>query len=351
MVRERARIAESDDAATSREKLRAMLGEYVTDAGERAWMEPRLAALLGLEAAPPGEREEFEAACRTLFDRISERGTVVLVFEELQWADPALLDFIETITDRSRARPILAVTLSRPDLLERRPTWGAGLRSFSNLPLDPLAPDEVQMLLVGSCPGTPGIRHRGDRRALGGDPALRGGDGPDAPGPGCPARARRPLPPRRRARAAGDPRDDDRPAWLAPRRPDGAGADAGRPRCGARPFVHGPGAGGGDRALPGPSRVHARRARPQGDLRSRAGPALTRTGPVPLRPGAHPRGRLRAAGEARPAGPPPRGGAPLRGARRSRSWRASSPRTTSRPIASRPRGRNAWRSRPRPGRR
>ncbi len=155
MVRERARIAESDDAATSREKLRAMLLEYVTDHAERAWMEPRLAALLGLEAAPPGEREEFEAACRTLFDRISERGTVVLVFEELQWADPALLDFIETITDRSRARPILVVTLSRPDLLERRPTWGAGLRSFSNLPLDPLAPDEVQMLLVGLAPGLP----------------------------------------------------------------------------------------------------------------------------------------------------------------------------------------------------
>jgi predicted ATPase len=140
MVRERARIAESDDAATSREKLAASLREYVADASERAWMEPRLAALLGLEAAPPGEREEFEAACRTLFDRVSERGTVVLVFEELQWADPALLDFIETITDRSRARPILVVTLSRPDLLERRPTWGAGLRSFSNLPRLPLAP-------------------------------------------------------------------------------------------------------------------------------------------------------------------------------------------------------------------
>ena len=47
------------------------------------------------------------------------------------------------------------MTLSRPDLLERRPTWGAGLRSFSNLPLDPLAPDEVEMLLVGLAPGLP----------------------------------------------------------------------------------------------------------------------------------------------------------------------------------------------------
>jgi len=155
MVRERAGIAESDDAATSSEKLAATLREYVADAAERAWMEPRLAALLGLEAAPAGEREEFEAACRTFFERVSERGTVVLVFEELQWADPALLDFIETVTDRSRARPILIVTLSRPDLLERRPTWGAGLRSFSNLPLDPLAPDEVTMLLVGLAPGLP----------------------------------------------------------------------------------------------------------------------------------------------------------------------------------------------------
>ena len=155
MVRERAGIAESDDPSVSREKLAATLREYVADAAERAWMEPRLAALLGLEAAPPGEREEFEAACRTLFERISERGTVVLVFEELQWADPALLDFIETVTDRSRARPILVLTLSRPDLLERRPTWGAGLRSFSNLLLDPLAPDEVEMLLVGLAPGLP----------------------------------------------------------------------------------------------------------------------------------------------------------------------------------------------------
>jgi class 3 adenylate cyclase len=155
MVRERAGIAESEDAATSRAKLAATLLEYVADAAERTWMEPRLAALLGLEAAPAGEREEFEAACRTFFERISERGTVVLVFEELQWADPALLDFIETITDRSRARPILVLTLSRPDLLERRPTWGAGLRSFSNLLLDPLAPDEVEMLLVGLAPGLP----------------------------------------------------------------------------------------------------------------------------------------------------------------------------------------------------
>ena len=199
MVRERARIAESDDRGdlareAGRHARRIRRRTRPSGPGwSRAWRPSS-----GLEAAPPGEREEFEAACRTLFERISERGTVVLVFEELQWADPALLDFIETITDRSRARPILVVTLSRPDLLERRPTWGAGLRSFSNLPLDPLAPDEVEMLLVGLAPGLPATAIAAIVAPLGGDPALRGRDGPDAAGPGGPARARRPLPPRRR---------------------------------------------------------------------------------------------------------------------------------------------------------
>ena len=197
MVRERAGIAESDDAPTSRHKLAAALREYVDDSTERAWMEPRLAALLGLEAAPPGEREEFEAACRSLFERISERGTVVLVFEELQWADPALLDFIETITDRSRARPILVVTLSRPGAARTAADLG---RRPAQL-LEP-APGPARARRGGDAPrrpgsGAPGHGHRGDRGARRGDPALCGRDGPDAPGPGRPARAGGPLPPRR----------------------------------------------------------------------------------------------------------------------------------------------------------
>ena len=71
MVRSRARILEADDSATSRTKLEAAVAEYVPDPADRRWVEPRLAALLGLDEAPAGQREELFAAWRTFFERIA----------------------------------------------------------------------------------------------------------------------------------------------------------------------------------------------------------------------------------------------------------------------------------------
>ncbi|MBA2515302.1 MAG: AAA family ATPase [Solirubrobacterales bacterium] len=156
MVRRRAQIAEGEDAPATRQKLAASLQEWVPDEGERAWLEPRLAALLGIEANAPGQREELFAAWRTFFERISERGPTVLVFEDLHWADSGLLDFIESMLEWSRSRPILIVTLGRPELLERRPSWGAGQRSFLSLHLEPLNDGAMRELLTGLAPGLPG---------------------------------------------------------------------------------------------------------------------------------------------------------------------------------------------------
>lgn len=155
MVRQRARIAETDGPEESRNKLRATLEDYVDDSDERAWMEGRVAALLGLEPTPPGERDELYAAWRRFFERISERGPVALVFEELQWADDGLLDFIETLLEWSRMRPIYVLTLARPELLERRPSWGAGQRSFTSIHVEPLTADAMELLLLGLVPGIP----------------------------------------------------------------------------------------------------------------------------------------------------------------------------------------------------
>ena len=155
MVRGRARIVEGEDPGTARVKLGAMLGEWVAQEEERRWLEPRLATLLGLDAGAPGEREELFAAWRALFERISERGPTVLVFQDLHWADAGLLDFIESMIEWSRARPILIVTLARPELLEKRPTWGAGQRNFVGLHLDPLPDDAMAELLAGLAPGLP----------------------------------------------------------------------------------------------------------------------------------------------------------------------------------------------------
>jgi class 3 adenylate cyclase/tetratricopeptide (TPR) repeat protein len=155
MVRMRARITETEDAASSRAKLAEVVERFVADAEERRWIEPRLAHLLGVGTGPAGEREELFAAWRTFFERISDHGPTVMVFEDLQWADAGLIDFIEHTLQWARNHPILIVTLSRPELFDRRPGWGAGQRSFTSLHLEPLADDAMRKMLSGMAGGLP----------------------------------------------------------------------------------------------------------------------------------------------------------------------------------------------------
>jgi tetratricopeptide (TPR) repeat protein len=121
-------------------------------------MEPRLLQLLGLESSDATERPDREslfAAWRIFFERIAEHGVVILVFEDLQWADDGLLDFIDHVLEWTRDRPIYLIGLARPELLDRRPGWGAGRRAFTSLVLEPLTNDEMRELLAGLVPGLP----------------------------------------------------------------------------------------------------------------------------------------------------------------------------------------------------
>ena len=82
-------------------------------------------------------------------------GPVVMVFEDLHQADPGLLDFIDHLLEWSRALPILIVTLARPELVDRRPDWGAGKRNFTSIYLEPLPTEAMRELLDGLVPGLP----------------------------------------------------------------------------------------------------------------------------------------------------------------------------------------------------
>ena len=155
MVRERTGIAESDDEAASLAKLRQTLAELLPDAAERAWVEARLAGLLALGPMPSGSREELFAAWRVPFERLAEQGPTVLVFEDVQWADQGLLDFIEALLDDARNLPIFVVTLARPELFDSRPGWGSGVRSASTMQLEPLPADEVAAMIRGLVPRIP----------------------------------------------------------------------------------------------------------------------------------------------------------------------------------------------------
>ena len=125
---------------------------------------PWLLALLGLQEAREGQTEEAVRRRRRLLRADRRAGLGVFVFEDLQWADDGLIDFIESVLEWSRNHRILIVTLSRPELLERRPTWGAGQRDFTALHLEPLADAAMTELLDGVAPGLPGAFVRRDRR-------------------------------------------------------------------------------------------------------------------------------------------------------------------------------------------
>jgi class 3 adenylate cyclase/tetratricopeptide (TPR) repeat protein len=155
MVRMRCRIAEDEDERSGTDKLRATLAEHILDAEERAFVEPRVLQLLGWGGDEQGEKQQLFAAWRLFFERMADTEPVVMVFEDLQWADESLLDFIEYLLEWSRNQPIFVVTLARPELTEKRPTWGAGQRAFTSIYLEPLPPAAMEELLAGLVPGMP----------------------------------------------------------------------------------------------------------------------------------------------------------------------------------------------------
>jgi predicted ATPase/class 3 adenylate cyclase len=168
MVRMRCRIAEDEEPVSALAKLHATLTEYLLDDEERRFVEPRLAHLLGLEERQARDKEELFGAWRLFFERLAASNPVVMVFEDMQWADPSLLDFVEYLLEWSREHRLYVITFARPELLERRPTWGAGRRTFSALYLEPLSQDAMEQVLTGLVPGLPAeLRERILARAEG----------------------------------------------------------------------------------------------------------------------------------------------------------------------------------------
>ena len=215
MVRARAGIGGGESPEVARQRLATCLARFVPDATERRWIAPFLAALVDLGPATGGEREEQFAAWRTFFERISDQGTTVLVFDDLHWADAGLLDFVDDIVERSTGPPAAG--------RDGRPAGSPGASADVGL----------------GRPGPGGHRPRAPRtRCHGRAPRPAGAgpvDRPDGPHPracrGDPPVCRRAHPDARRPGRPGAVRRRVRGPRTAG--PDGGARDAARPRRGA----------------------------------------------------------------------------------------------------------------------
>ena len=125
IVKAHAGILESDPPEWRTAKLEVVLPE----GDERPWFRQRLLPLLGIEATSTAEREELFTAWRRFLEHIAEQDPTVLVFEDLHWADDAMLAFLEHLADRAEGVPLLVVGTARPELFERHPDYANGLRN------------------------------------------------------------------------------------------------------------------------------------------------------------------------------------------------------------------------------
>jgi tetratricopeptide (TPR) repeat protein len=156
MVKAQAGILETDEDEGAEAKLRSAVGNLVSDDAEAGRLVRYLRPLVGLGGDTELERSsqtEAFAAWRQFFEAMAEQRPLVLVFEDMQWADEGLLDFVDHLVDWAARLPILVVCTARPELFERRPGWGGGKLNATTLSLSPLSDDDTARLfadLLGS---------------------------------------------------------------------------------------------------------------------------------------------------------------------------------------------------------
>jgi class 3 adenylate cyclase/tetratricopeptide (TPR) repeat protein len=143
IVKAQAGILESDASDTVEEKLAAVAPDE--------WVRSHLRPLVGLGAEQEvgaDRRGEAFAAWRQFLEALAEERPLVVVVEDLHWADETLLDFVDHVVEWASGVPILVVCTARPELLERRPGWGGGKPNALTLSLSPLSDDDTARLVA-----------------------------------------------------------------------------------------------------------------------------------------------------------------------------------------------------------
>jgi class 3 adenylate cyclase/tetratricopeptide (TPR) repeat protein len=151
VVKAQAGILESDDPAAAIRKLGQAVEPLVDDQAEREWLRSRLALLVGLVGVDSAEtvaREEVFAAWRRFLEAMAAERPLVVVLEDLHWADPALLAFTGHLVESASGVALLVVCTTRPELYERAPQWPGQLPNATTISLTPLSNADTARLLA-----------------------------------------------------------------------------------------------------------------------------------------------------------------------------------------------------------
>jgi class 3 adenylate cyclase len=159
VLRQAAGIVPDDSEEDARIKLKSCFGEQLADATSR------IESGLGLSQDPYGKDELFWGVRRVL-EELARRRPLVVVFDDIHWAEATFLDLVEDILDASLGVPLLLVCAARRELLEDRPGFAAGRRTASQIELGELTPQESG-LVVRNLLGEASLPGPLERRILG----------------------------------------------------------------------------------------------------------------------------------------------------------------------------------------
>jgi class 3 adenylate cyclase/tetratricopeptide (TPR) repeat protein len=153
-LRAAAGIVDEDSSVDARSKIRALLGDDSEDDAGRELIVERVAGALGLQAEAAEAVQETFLALRRLFEALAAERPLVLLFDDIHWAEPTFLDFLEYLGGWTRGIPLLVLCVSRPELAELRPGWSTPSEFRWSLTLAPFSHEQssrfIENLLSGS---------------------------------------------------------------------------------------------------------------------------------------------------------------------------------------------------------
>ncbi len=146
-VKDLADIYDSDGVDIAVVKLRDSVTRLVGPE-QAETVADHLSILLGFETHTTPDRDSLFQSVRVFIEAVARDQGTALVFEDIHWADPVLLDLIELLAAHLHDLPVLLLTLARPDLHDIRPTWGGGMVAYQTLPLEPLGTADAAQLAL-----------------------------------------------------------------------------------------------------------------------------------------------------------------------------------------------------------
>ena len=147
IIRQAAGIGEAETADLERQRIDAL----VAGLPEAAAIARGLAGLVGLDVA--AAKEELVWAFRRMLEHLADEKPLVVLIDDIHWAEPTLLDLIESVADLTRDSPILFLCPARPEFLDDRPTWGGGRLNATTILLEPLSEGSALRLIDALLPG------------------------------------------------------------------------------------------------------------------------------------------------------------------------------------------------------